>query len=187
MTRDYKHARGRQGALEFSGGVGLVVGLVIGLGVAAAIYVHDRRQGVAPPASVPMAADDGQPADKPAPASQTADSETQLDFYEMLPKFEVVIPEREKDVRPNGPALPVDKPGAYILQAGSFRNAGDAEKMRAVLALQGIESKVQKVAVDSDTWHRVRIGPVTNLKSLDETRRKLREAQIDALVIRVGE
>ena len=59
--------------------------------------------------------------------------------------------------------------------------------MRAVLALQGIESQVQKVAVDSDTWHRVRIGPVTNLKSLDETRRKLREAQIDALVILVGE
>ncbi|MEY4932589.1 MAG: hypothetical protein RLZZ403_909, partial [Pseudomonadota bacterium] len=104
MTRDYKHARGRQGALEFSGGVGLVVGLIIGLGVAAGIYVHDRREGVVPPAAVPMAADDGQPADKPAPASQTADSETQLDFYEMLPKFEVVIPEREKDVRPNGPA-----------------------------------------------------------------------------------
>lgn len=187
MTKDYKHARGKQGALEFSGGTGLVIGLVIGLGLAAAVYIHDRRKGILPTVAAPMAADDARPTDKPAPASQNADPETQLDFYEMLPKFEVVIPEREKDVRPNGPALPVDKPGAYILQAGSFRNAGDAEKMRAVLALQGIESKVQKVAVDSDTWHRVRIGPVTNLKSLDETRRKLREAQIDALVIRVGE
>lgn len=188
MTKDYKHARGKQGALEFSGGVGLVAGLVIGLGVAAGVYVHDRRKGNLPPvATAALAVDDSQTTDKPAPASQSADSETQLDFYEMLPKFEVVIPEREKDVRPNGPALPVDKPGAYILQAGSFRNAVDAEKMCAVLALQGIESKVQKVAVDSDTWHRVRIGPVTNLKSLDETRRKLREAQIDALVIRVGE
>jgi cell division protein FtsN len=59
--------------------------------------------------------------------------------------------------------------------------------MRAVLATQGIDSKVQKVAVDSDTWHRVRIGPVTNLKALDDTRRKLREAQVDALVIRVGD
>jgi cell division protein FtsN len=187
MTRDYKHARGKQGALEFSGATGLVIGLVIGLGLAAWVYVHDRRKGVLPTATVPMAADGAQPTDKPAPASQSADPETQLDFYDMLPKFEVVIPEREKDVGANGPALPADKPGAYILQAGSFRNAGDAEKMRAVLALQGIESQVQKVAVDSDTWHRVRIGPVTNLKSLDETRRKLREAQIDALVILVGE
>jgi len=187
MTRDYKHARGKQGAPEFSGGFGFLAGLVIGLAVAAGIYIHDRRgEGIATRVA-PVTADGGQPADMPAPASQNADPETQLDFYEMLPKFEVVIPESEKDVRPNGPALPVDKPGAYILQAGSFRNAGDAEKMRAVLALQGIESKVQKVAVDSDTWHRVRIGPVTNLKSLDDTRRRLREAQIDALVIRVGD
>jgi cell division protein FtsN len=188
MTRDYKHARGRRGSLEFSGVTGLVVGLAIGLAAAAAIYVHDRRPGTLPAATVaPMTADETPPIEKPAPASQSAEPETQLDFYEMLPKFEVVIPEREKDVRPNGPALPVDRPGAYILQAGSFRNPADAERMRAVLALQGIESKVQKVAVDSDTWHRVRIGPVTDLKALDETRRKLREAQIDALVIRVGE
>jgi cell division protein FtsN len=187
MTRDYKHARGKHGTLEFSGGAGLATGLAIGLAVAAGVYVHDRRElaGLREPA--PVAADDARPADKPAPASQDADPETQLDFYEMLPKFEVVIPESEKDVRPNGPALSVDKPGAYILQAGSFRNAGDAEKMRAVLALQGIESKVQKVAVDSDTWHRVRIGPVTNLKALDDTRRRLREAQIDAIVIRIGD
>ncbi len=188
MTRDYKHTRGRQGALEMSGMAGLIVGLAIGLAVAAGVYLHDRRPGsLAATAVAPMTSDEGQPADKRAPASQSAESETQLDFYEMLPKFEVVIPESESDVRPNGPAMPVDKPGSYILQAGSFRNSADAEKMRAVLALQGIESKVQKVAVDNDTWHRVRIGPVTNLKALDDTRRKLREAQVDALVIRVGD
>jgi hypothetical protein len=186
MAKDYKHARGRSG-MEISGGAGFLAGLALGLGVAGVVYLKGRAPEEATTATaVPLAGDEAI-VDQPAAASQDADGQTQLDFYEMLPKFEVVIPERERDLRPNGPALPVERPGAYILQAGSFRNPADADRMRAVLALQGIESKVQKVAVDSDTWHRVRIGPVTNLKSLDETRRKLREAQIDALVIRVGE
>jgi hypothetical protein len=33
----------------------------------------------------------------------------------------------------------------------------------------------------------VRVGPITNLKHLEDTRSKLRNARIDALVIRVGE
>ena len=45
----------------------------------------------------------------------------------------------------------------------------------------------RRVTVDTDTWHRVRIGPITNLQKLEETRSKLRAAQIEALVIRVGE
>ncbi len=56
-----------------------------------------------------------------------------------------------------------------------------------LIALQGVESKIQKVTVDNDTWHRVRIGPITNLQKLEDTRSKLRQAQIEALVIRVGE
>jgi cell division protein FtsN len=52
--------------------------------------------------------------------------------------------------------------------------------------MQGIESSIQKVTVDADTWHRVRIGPITDLNKLEDTRRKLREAQIDAMVIRLG-
>ena len=55
------------------------------------------------------------------------------------------------------------------------------------LALAGIESKVQKVTVDSDTWHRVRVGPITNLDELNRLRARLRQADVDALVIRVGD
>ena len=53
---------------------------------------------------------------------------------------------------------PVEKPGAYILQAGSFRNHADADRVRALIAMQGVESKIQKVTIDKDTWHRVRVG-----------------------------
>ncbi len=53
--------------------------------------------------------------------------------------------------------------------------------------LQGVESKVQKVSVNSDTWHRIRIGPISNLDELNRLRGILRKADVDALVIRVGD
>lgn len=165
---------------------GFVVGLALGLSVALAVYLYDRRPAarVAQQTS-PIAAEEAPPAPEPAPASQQA--ETQYDFYEMLPKFEVVIPEQDGRVQEPARSTPVRKPGAYILQAGSFRNHADADRMRALIAMQGVESKIQKVTIDKDTWHRVRIGPITNLQKLEETRSKLRQARVDALVIRVGD
>ena len=187
MPRDYKHTKRRPaGGGGMSGVVGLIVGLAIGLTVAMAVYLYDRRPSSRlVQQSAPLAKDDAATPVDPAPASQRAEQE--FDFYEMLPKFEVVIPEDGGKVAPEAAAGRVQKPGAYYLQAGSFRNHADADRVRAMIALQGVESKIQKVTIDKDTWHRVRVGPITNLQRLEDTRSKLRQAQIDALVIRVGE
>ena len=110
------------------------------------------------------------------------------DFYEMLPNFEVVVPEKDKDVKRDLPAAAkIERPGVYVLQAGSYRNEADADRVRAQLHLQGVEAKVQRVAVDADVWHRVRIGPISNLDELNKVRRQLQAAEVDALVIRVGD
>jgi cell division protein FtsN len=189
MSRDYKHSKRRTGgSSSLSGIAGFVVGLAFGLAVAVGVYLFDRRPAARLAQEAPPVTRDETPAaGKPAPAS--AAQEPQFDFYEMLPKFEVVIPEEDGTAPPAaGPGSgPVEKPGAYILQAGSFRNHADADRVRALIAMQGVESKIQKVTIDRDTWHRVRVGPITNLKQLEETRSKLRNARIDALVIRVGE
>lgn len=191
MSRDYKNSKRRSGgASGLSGMAGFVCGLALGLAVALGVYIYDRRTEarVAQP-TAPMTRDEAQAQTKPAPKSQEEGEEQQFDFYEMLPKYEVVIP--EQDGRGGSPPAvvsgPVEKPGAYILQAGSFRNHKDADRVRALIAMQGVESKIQKVTIDKDTWHRVRVGPITNLQTLEETRSKLRQARIDALVIRVGE
>jgi cell division protein FtsN len=110
------------------------------------------------------------------------------DFYEMLPNFEVVVPEKDKDVKRDLPAAAkIERPGVYVLQAGSYRKETDADRVRAQLALQGIDAKVQRVAVDADVWHRVRIGPISNLDELNKVRKQLQAADVDALVIRVGD
>jgi hypothetical protein len=182
MSRDYKNTRGRRSGAGMSGSTGFLVGLAVGLGVAAAIYIYDRRP-TAPPVARPEAA---------ARAGSTEeegaeDTGRQFDFYEMLPKFEVVVPEREKVEGAGTRVAPIEKPGAYMLQAGSYRNFTDADRVRAQLALQGIESKIQRVSVDNDTWHRVRIGPISDRAELNRTRARLRQADIEALVIKVGE
>jgi cell division protein FtsN len=187
MPRDYKHAKRRSNASELSQGAGLLIGLALGLAVAAAIYLYDRRPGAHVQAPAAPIASEHPKAEKPTPQSRANESGTQFDFYDVLPNFEVVIPEKDKDVRRNTAGTSIDKPGSYVLQVGSYRNFADADRVRAQLAMQGVESKVQKITVDNDTWHRVRIGPISNLKTLEETRRKVREAQMDALVIKVGD
>jgi cell division protein FtsN len=107
----------------------------------------------------------------------------------MLPNFEVVVPEKDREVsreRDTAPAK-IERPGVYVLQAGSYRKQEEADRICAQLKLQGIEANVQRVAVDDDVWHRVRIGPITDLAELNRLRTRLRAADLDALVIRVGE
>ncbi len=179
VARDYKRTRSRRES--FSGWTGLVIGLVVGLGVGLAMYYFDPR-APAPAAGPPAGSE-------PASAREGATEEPadRYDFYEMLPNFEVVVPEREAAVRRDAPTAPVERAGAYVLQVGSYRKFEEADRVRAQLALQGIESKVQRVSVDNDTWHRVRIGPISDLAELNRIRDRLREADMDLLVIRVGD
>lgn len=186
-ARDYRKGaarRPRTGA-GFSGWTGLALGLALGLAVAVGVWRLKSAVPVDPAAAR---------ARKPAPQSarDEADKEppprgTEYTFYDRLKNYELVIPEKDKDVRRDLKPAPETRPGTYVLQAGSYRNFPDADAVRARLALQGVESKVQKVTVDADTWHRVRIGPITNLDELNRIRTRLRQADVDALVIRVGD
>ena len=67
---------------------------------------------------------------------------------------------------------------------GSFQQAGDAEQMKARLAMLGMTAKIQTVNVNDATWHRVRIGPVTGARQADEMRNRLADNGIDSLVMK---
>ena len=129
-------------------------------------------------------------AEKPNAAGDTEEGAKNYDFYDMLPKFEVVVPEKDHEVASSRGDTPanIEKPGVYVLQAGSYRQQAEADRIRAQLKMQGIDANVQRVAVDDDVWHRVRIGPITDLNELNRLRTRLRAADFDdALVIRVGD
>lgn len=85
------------------------------------------------------------------------------------------------------PAQPLPPPattgGRYILQAGSSRNAADAERLRASLALQGMSAQVQPVTVNGETWHRIRVGPFSSRAEADVAQRQLHGARINTMLL----
>ncbi len=167
----------------------MLFGLAIGLSVAFAIYMKDRdaiipvQTAARQPASMASTLEPTVQTAQPAAAVPEEPQERRFDFYEMLPNFEVVIPEQETNVSQEAAVLP----GIYVLQAGSFRDFADADRRRAQIALQGIESRIQRVTIDDKTYHRVRIGPTDDLDELNRIRNRLRQAKIDVLRIRLGD
>ncbi len=189
MAKDYKNAK-RSSTKGMSASGGFALGISLGLVVAFGVHVFDLRSNKNVNSNAKAAPLSGEHAKEQAdaPAPESAQDNNHYDFYDVLPKFEVVVPNQKKDPKKPGDSAAgsIDTPGTYVLQVGSWKNFADADRVRAQLAIQGIESSIQKVSVDADTWHRVRIGPITDLNKLEDTRRKLREAQIDAMVIRLG-
>lgn len=192
MTKRRK--RDRASASDYPGWAWMLFGLLIGLSVALAIYVNNLDSRVSPgpvardaaskeEATGPSAAD----ATETEPVATGQPAKPRFDFYSMLPSFEVIIPEQEPDVSSDTAAQAVVVPGVYVLQAGSFTQHADADRRRAQLALQGIESTIQRVTIDDKTYHRVRIGPIEDLEQLNVIRSRLREADIDVLRIRLGD
>ena len=180
------------------GWIWMLFGLAIGLVVAAGVYFRRApspadhpastvRSAPAPASAVRTPARRGAAARGAAAGSGEAakTGDQRFDFYDILPQYEVVVPEVESTAGPSAKAKPVDEPGSYVLQAGSFGAAADAEKLKANLALLGIESRVQKVAIDDDVYHRVRIGPITDLDKLNRIRRQLHDAHINAMLMKV--
>ena len=169
----------------------MFIGLAAGLGIAAFVWWQMRP---APPlpaaASVAAIADSTiEPAptrSKPDPIEATGEG---YDFFDMLLNQEVVVSddfaERRKPAAQRAPVEALTEAGSYLIQAGSFRSEDDAERMKAVLALQGIRANIQGVDVNGRRFHRVRIGPLDELGTVNEYRRRLRASSIDVMVMRV--
>jgi cell division protein FtsN len=188
IGRDYK--RTRRNGFDFGRWRDFIYGLACGLAIALVIFIVQRQSlQKSAPASVTSNRPVPRSGDARPPAGDDPDAETpqQFDFYDRLPNFEVIVPEKEGHVQRGLAGAPIERPGTYVLQAGSYRSQSDAERIRAQLAIQGVTAAVQRVAVDADVWHRVRIGPSSDLTEVNRLREKLRSADLDAIVIRVGD
>ncbi|MBD3647470.1 MAG: SPOR domain-containing protein [Pseudomonadales bacterium] len=108
--------------------------------------------------------------------------EMQWDFYEIFPKSEVPVVE---EYGSDGEKVVVEEPYAYLLQAGSFRNPEDADKLRAELILLGLDVFAKKIEVDGKQWTRVLVGPLNSDLELNRAQDKLAEAEIESLALKV--
>ena len=178
---------------QFPGWLWMLFGLSLGLSVAFAIYVKDDpatgsavQVAQQKPASTPGPLDDnGETPDAVVSAPSAKDS--RFTFYTLLPDFELIVPEKQAEVEADVEPAAIVEPGVYVLQAGSFSTNQDADRRRAELALQGIESHIQRVKINDRNYHRVYIGPTEDLDELNMLRSRLRAAKIDVFRIRISD
>jgi cell division protein FtsN len=119
-----------------------------------------------------------------------------FDFYTILPEMEVVVPEPEPEPERELPVTPPSsvarvkqqpsgKKEVYMLQMGSFHSYSDADRLKANLALVGIEAEIQRVRINGgDTFHRVRSGPYER-DQVNRLRGRLKQNKINSLVIKL--
>jgi len=161
---------------------GLFIGLVIGLVVAAGLAWYFNNHGPAfkaaeeappPKASKPTvvpappaetspaeastpANPKSEPAPKQAPAADTTHSAAKprvdYTFYGILPG--------DKPAKPSLPTLPPPKSTEiWWLQVAALKNPADADKLKARLALLGLQVAMLKVDSGGVPLYRIRVGP----------------------------
>jgi cell division protein FtsN len=189
MPRDYKSRANAHSRQATPGWVPFAAGFVLGLFVAGLAWIKlsppgagAREAAAPPPAPRPARVDQAQEEKAPRP---------RFDFYTLLPAQEVVVPEeemQEPEPEPRASAAPAEKPReSYLLQMGAFRKYEDADRLKASLALLGIEAKIQRVSIDDkDSFHRVRSGPYSRPQA-NALHARLKSNDIPSLVIKVTE
>jgi cell division protein FtsN len=198
MPRDYVKTPRPKHKASLPGWVWMLGGLFIGLFVALLIYLdntNSKREtaniGKAVTNFFQQKAQDVREATGAGTAetdTKSADNKTlpRFDFYTILPELEVAIPEEELIAASKKPATQNTHNGVeYMLQAGSFRSLEQADRLKAKLALQGIVASIQTVRIkDSETWHRVRVGPISDIATLNQTRKRLSDIGVPSIVIK---
>ena len=184
--KDQNHKARRGGSTFLGILIGLVLGLVIALGVA--WYINKlpnpfrekstpatpQKEAPAPKAAAPAA-----PVKEASPAPKATEAAPKGSAQEMLTKGETPAAAPEKTSTP--PAKET-----FFLQTGSFQNAPEADNLKARLALLGLEASIQtRTLPEKGVWHRVRIGPYTDVEELNRVRAILKQNDIDAALVKV--
>ena len=75
----------------------------------------------------------------------------------------------------------------YLLQAGSFQNADDAERQRARIILLNMSASVAEGIVGGRTHYRVQVGPFAGRQSAEAARNLLSGNDIESIFLKVAQ
>ncbi len=202
MARDYKtRAAPKQSKQQTSGWIWFFAGLLVGLFAAGLAWLKFSHQTTdyAVTSKPNNTQTHQQKQTKTASKKQTSlPPKPRFDFYTVLPEMEIVIPDPEPDPTPKHtpkksttaktmpPATHTANGTTYMLQMGSFRKYGDADRLKASLALIGIQAEIQKVTINNkDTYHRVRSGPYHSRQQANQLRTQLQKNNVNTLLIKL--
>jgi len=171
----------------------LLAGLLLGLAASAFVLMREGGDGQANGPKPNPQAQPAAPSETPpsANAPAVADEEPKrqrYDFYTLLRDRETAIPDNElaESAKPDAPQPPAQPSSGerFLLQAGAFRSANDADALKARLALLGMIAQVQSDSIDGNVWYRVRLGPFADLREVEATKQQLSSNGIAAMAVR---
>lgn len=91
--------------------------------------------------------------------------EERWQYIEELENLEVEVDVPERELGP-----------PKLMQCGSFRKRADAERLKAAIAMQGLESEIYPS--NGGTWYRVVLGPYETKRAAEADRHTLQRASI---------
>lgn len=197
MTRDYKPASQKQKPAGKNNAfiTGVLVGMILGIGISVAVAIMvtgGKSPFVEPESSAEPVAPVESPKDvssadeeKTAEPAEAKPDPNRFDFYKILPGESQVT---EQEIQQNKEAQQ-SQPAAvenYFLQVGAFQTEEEADNVKAKLALLGLEAVVQTANVpDKGVWHRVRVGPYTDLDQIGKARAELTKNGFNTDLIKI--
>jgi len=172
---------------------GILIGMVIGVGFAAGIAWYMMKSPTPFLQKAPVADKLPAASDPKFPAAGTENpvvsDKPRFEFYKVLTDKQdktIAAPPKPADKSVASDRKPTTIYEPHLLQAGSFQNAGDAEKLKAKLALLGVEANVQSANIpDKGVWYRVRLGPYKTADEENRARNFLKQNGVDSTPIRV--
>lgn len=111
---------------------------------------------------------------------RTNTPEPEYEFFEVLPNQEITVDVDPADI-PKPRSAGTGK--QYLLQAGSFRQAADADRRRGELLLLGLNPSVEDTRGDTGRWFRVVLGPFESRSAMAKARSLTAQQDIDTLLI----
>ncbi|MFT6044906.1 MAG: hypothetical protein ACI9WC_000605 [Arenicella sp.] len=109
-------------------------------------------------------------------------SKKEFDFYTLLPEIEKVMPDDLPDSEPTRAPDNLD----YYLQAASFRDRADAEKLRARLILKNYKAIAQaRDVTGKGIYHRVRIGPYRDKRKAKTAKNQLQRLGVHPFIFSI--
>ena len=135
---------------------------------------------IAPGGKVPSSTATPPPRPEPAPAEPAATTSDDD------PIARVIAANMEADGAAQPAASSADANARFMLQAASFREASDADRLAGRLKDFGLLAKISEVKTGGgDTWHRVQVGPYSDRRELNRAQDLMTTQGIEPLLIQL--
>ncbi|MEY4557367.1 MAG: hypothetical protein RLY42_540 [Pseudomonadota bacterium] len=170
-----------------SGGtlMGFVLGLLLGLAIAVGVAIMLTKG--APEPKLNQRAPEA--VSKAKPMESIEEGEIQVEDKPNLNKplqSKVPLPSEATAKDPIASIAAATQGPEYWLQTGAYRNQDEAQRQKAMLAMQGLEALISERELDGAALWRVRVGPFVGQSEVTQTRARLQSAGIPSTIIRIN-